>query len=133
MNWKYRLPETEMFQTQITPSELLETDFITLNTDGVLTLSAGYAWDGASGPALDTPSFMRASAVHDALYQLMKIGLLDIDRWFKPSNKEMIIWAKKDGMPWIRQKWCYAAVQTFGKKYMNRNNDDMKIFVAGER
>ena len=56
---------------------------------GVLAIHAGYAWDGASGPVIDRPSVMRASLIHDALYQLIREGHLSIkfrdqcDRLFK--------------------------------------------------
>jgi hypothetical protein len=49
-----------------------ELGLIHLSADGVLTIKAGYRWDGASGPTFDTPSTMFASLVHDALYQLMR-------------------------------------------------------------
>jgi hypothetical protein len=39
--------------------------------------SKGYAWNGPSGPTLDTRNFMRGSLVHDALYQLMREGRMD--------------------------------------------------------
>jgi hypothetical protein len=46
--------------------------WVHLTGDGRLTIQRGYCWDGASGPTLDTPSTMRASLVHDALYQLLR-------------------------------------------------------------
>ena len=42
----------------------------------MMTLSAGYAWDGASGIAINTENSVRASCGHDALYQLIRLGLL---------------------------------------------------------
>ena len=48
----------------------ISTPFVSLTPDGVLTLRAGYAWDGASGPTFDTPAVMLAALLHDALYQL---------------------------------------------------------------
>lgn len=50
-------------------------DFLGVHGD-VLTIEKGYAWDGASGPTWDSKSSMRASLVHDALYQLMRVGVL---------------------------------------------------------
>ena len=41
----------------------------------------GYAWDGTSGLIIDTDGNLRASLVHDALYQLMRNGKL------KPRKK----------------------------------------------
>lgn len=43
---------------------------------GILSISAGYAWDGPSGPAIDDATNMRGSLVHDALYQFMRSELL---------------------------------------------------------
>jgi len=46
-------------------------DFITLEPNGRLLIRKGYAWNGATG-ILDTRSAIRASLVHDALYQLLR-------------------------------------------------------------
>ena len=51
--------------------------YITLDA-GVLTIHAGYAWDGASGPVVDTVNSIRATLVHDAVYQLMREMVLHI-------------------------------------------------------
>ena len=75
--YKYQLVKTYSLQTEIYPERYILTPFICLTVEGVLTIWEWYAWDGASGPTIDTPSSMRASLVHDALYQLMRLGLLD--------------------------------------------------------
>ncbi len=128
-NWKYDLPESETFQTRIKPGRTLKTDWITLQPDGTLTLEAGYAWDGPSGPAVDTPNSLRGSAIHDALYQLMKLGLLDM-KWFDESNREFLRWLKKDGMWYLRRRGWYRAVQLYGEDYMTRGHDDQTIYIA---
>jgi hypothetical protein len=128
-NWKYDLPERVTFQTRIKPDRTLHTDWITLQPDGTLTLEAGYAWDGPSGPTLDTPNSLRGSAIHDALYQLMKLGLLDM-RWFEESNRELLRWLKKDGMWYIRRRAWYRAVQLYGEEYMFRGKDDETVYIA---
>jgi hypothetical protein len=46
------------------------------NDNCLLAIHRGYAWDGASGPTFDDKTNMRASLVHDALYQLMREKLL---------------------------------------------------------
>lgn len=52
-----------------------------LERKGKLVLFGGFQWDGASGPTIDGPSTHRASAVHDALYRMLKRGLFDaVDR-----------------------------------------------------
>ena len=87
----------------------------TLDTDGVIYIAAGYAWDGPSGPALDTPSAMRGSLVHDALYQLMRERMLDVDKWREASDDTMMDICKADGMWAPRRGWFYVALRTFAR------------------
>jgi len=67
--YKYQLAEEYVFATDITGYHIVM-DFIQLLSDGTLIIAKGYAWDGASGPTYDSKSSMRASMLHDALYQL---------------------------------------------------------------
>jgi hypothetical protein len=53
-----------------------KTKYLEIRDGGLLVILSGYAWDGASGPTIDTDSTMRGSLVHDALYQLMRQGLV---------------------------------------------------------
>jgi len=80
---------------------------------GFLVVRVGYAWDGASGPAIDTPSFMRSSLIHDVLYQCHRQGLIPRD--YRPiSDRILKDVSKEDGMSWIRRQWTYGAVRVFG-------------------
>lgn len=94
---------------------------VTLSPDGLLHIAKGYAWDGASGPAIDTESFMRSSCVHDALYQLISLGLIppdvrgEADRLLRDISRE-------DGMWYVRTLWVYAAVRVFGAIYVARRH-----------
>lgn len=73
-----------------------------------LAVSRGYAWDGASGPTLDTESTMRASLAHDALYQLMREGLLSQDLRTL-ADLELRDLAVEDGMgKWRAWLWVKA-------------------------
>lgn len=54
----------------------IRTEWIELEPDGTLRLREGYASDGPSGPTIDTKSSIRGSFVHDAGYQLIRLGLL---------------------------------------------------------
>lgn len=128
-NWKYHLPEPVTLQTQIYPEKTLTTEWITLTPSGKLTLAKGYCWDGASGPAVDTPSFMRGSAVHDALCQLIKLGLLAAT-YFAEATRELLRWCKRDGMWSPRRAWVRWAVDEYGRNYMN-DDSDTKIYTAG--
>ena len=75
-----------------------------------LCILRGYRWDGPSGPTFDTESFMRGSAVHDALCQLTELGLLDWS-YRKIGDKELVKITKEDGMCWLRRQWVYAGVR----------------------
>jgi hypothetical protein len=81
----------------------------------ILLIKAGYAWDGASGIAIDTKSFMRGSLVHDALYQCMRLGLLSLDMKDE-CDKELVRICKEDGMSHFRASYVYEGVKLFGMK-----------------
>jgi hypothetical protein len=73
--WKYELAASEHFQTSILGCNVAVGDFLYLIPDGTLGVGTGYAWDGASGIS-DSKITRKASLPHDALYQLMRLGLL---------------------------------------------------------
>jgi hypothetical protein len=81
--YKYQLAEDYTVQVGICPKFEVGNPFLILRTNGELVIKRGYAWDGASGWTFDTKSVMRASLVHDALYQLMREELIDL------RNKEI--------------------------------------------
>jgi len=57
-----------------------EWDYLRLSPEGILTIKNGYRWDGPSTQPTPFPGkLIRASMVHDALYDLMRLGLLKPD------------------------------------------------------
>lgn len=107
--YKYQLEEYERFWVGLFPDKDINVRFLDLSKEGRLTVYSGYAWDGPSGPTLDTKSSMRASLCHDALYQLMREGLLP------PSSREIADQqfyrlCLEDGMNSIRAWWWYRQV-----------------------
>lgn len=111
--YKYQLEENEYFKTSIEGYDI-EFKFISLKPSGSVKLSSGFAWDGPSGPTFDTKTFMRGSAIHDALYELMDRGLLPIN--FKSyADNYLVKICNQDGMSSIRQWWVLGAVKHFGK------------------
>jgi hypothetical protein len=114
-SYKYQLMERYVHDTQWALAKPLETGgkWVVLSKTGRLTLKKGYAWDGPSGPTIDTKNFMRGSLVHDALYQLIREKLL-------PGNKrkpaDVLLWliCLEDGMSRTRADYVYHAVRAFG-------------------
>jgi hypothetical protein len=116
--WKYQLLESYLVELGFSPPDNLDTEFVILRMDGRLILKQYYAWDGASGPCPDTRNIMKGSLVHDALYQLMRLGLLD-RRYRKFADLELKRFCLKAGMNrfWARliywgvRIFCYKGVQ----------------------
>ena len=104
--YKYQLKETCTVALDIRPATPIDTEYIDLDGAGNMTIREGYAWDGPSGPTIDTLSFMRGSLVHDALYQLMRDGYLDHAVYRKAADRALQSICKEDGM-WA---WCAWAV-----------------------
>ena len=117
--YKYQLAEDYSvnvgFCPFLSPDETISTNFIRLAGNGDLTIRKGYAWDGASGPAVDTRSFMRGSLVHDALYQLMRMGLLEANYYRDDADLALQRICIVDGMWRVRAWWVYRSVALFAK------------------
>jgi hypothetical protein len=109
--YKYQLQESTVIQTTV-KGHYIKTAWIELMPSGALMLHNGYAWNGASG-ALDTNDFMKASAAHDALYQLIGLGLLGVEHRAE-ADKTLVTVAEAAGMPWWRRQYVYWAVRLFG-------------------
>ncbi len=111
--YKYQLKETYSVSIDIKPEAAIDTEYIVLDTEGKLTISEGYAWDGPSGPTIDTLTFMRGSLVHDALYQLMRENHLDHKIYREPADRTLQKICKEDGMWFLRAWWVYHGVRLF--------------------
>ena len=79
----------------------------------ILKIFKGYAWDGASGPTIDTKNSMEASLVHDCLYQAIRLGVLD--RYYKvKADKIFYRILRKHGMCVVRAVVWFLGVYLFG-------------------
>lgn len=114
-NWKYQVMERLDVETGIEGTEF-SNGFLALDTSGLLSIMKGYCWDGPSGPTWDSRSAMRPSLVHDALYQLMRMGKLDPDHKQHADDlfHKML---REDGMGRFRAWYYWKAVRWFGPKY----------------
>ena len=119
--YKYQLDEEYSIPTDITPEEDINIDFIHLETDGQITLTKGYAWDGAT-MAPDSPSIMRGSLVHDAFYQLMRLEKLNQDVFRKTSDQLLKAMCEEDGMHSAAAWTVYYAVRALGGSAASREN-----------
>ena len=112
--YKYQLYEEYKVKVRVVPNKEIKSHFIDLNTEGMLVIKKGYAWDGPSGPTIDTPNFMRGSLVHDALYQLSRNKLIT-EKWRKEADEELRRICIEDGMSRIYARWVFKAVRKWGK------------------
>lgn len=115
--YKYQLEKA--YAHQLPPAFVMrfgeiETDFLWLGVSGKLIVKKGYAWDGPSGPTIDTKNFMRGSLVHDSLYQLMRLGHLDKNTYRIEADKELYTICREDGMWRLRAQFVYWGVRVGG-------------------
>lgn len=103
----------------ICPEQDINYNIMSLSRDGLLSLDEGFKWDGASGPAIDTKDFMRASMIHDALYFLLRIGDLPVS-YRKQADLLLYQMCRADGMPILRAWYVYYAVRLFGNYAVQR-------------
>ena len=118
--YKYNLHADFQCATGISGAGYDDSRHLGIDASGNLSISKGYAGDGPSGPAFDTKNFMQGSLVHDALYQLMREGVIeaakrdDADRLLQKICVD-------DGMSRIRAWWVYYAVKLFGRRSAREN------------
>lgn len=116
-SYRYQLMYPYHVETPFRPRAEKRTPFVDLHRDGKLCIAVRYAWDGPSGPVLHTPTFMRASLIHDALYQLMRLGKLDYRANRKQADELLRIICIQDGMSAFRSWYVYLAVRIFGRAH----------------
>ena len=119
--FKYQLKQDHRCFVDIRPEEDIFTEFIELYKSGLLVIKNGYAWDGPSGPTIDTLTFMHGSLIHDSLYQIIRMQKLP--RSFrKQADLELVKICKEDGMWAFRRWWVYWGVRLFAKSAIHPNN-----------
>jgi len=121
-DFKYEVLRDYRVQLSFAPKETIISLYYVFTTDGILLIRRGYRWDGASGPTLDTISTMRASAVHDAIYQMIRgreLGLeyklpgdcalsMIMTEDYHPNNPLSSLWSD------FRSGYYFTAVSIFG-------------------
>ena len=75
-----------------------------------LVAMPGYAWDGPSGPTLDTKTTMRGSLVHDIIYQLIRLEILPFGFW-RNADRILDEILREDGMCRFRRWYWIKCLQ----------------------
>jgi len=111
--WKYRLESKYQVSVGFYEQKAERGNAFVWLDHGLLTISEGYAWDGPSGPTFDTRKWMRASLVHDALYQLMREDHLPREMR-KVVDQLMRAHLLEDGTSRFKAWYSYRGVRMFG-------------------
>lgn len=131
--YKYQLVKPYPHNVEIEGHDI-DTPYLGLNNEGILLMKKGYAWDGPSGPTIDTLNFMRGSLVHDALYQLIRMEKISYDLKDRADRILQEI-CRKDGMSSFRAWYVYHAVKMFGGSSAKpgRERPDKVVCVPAEK
>jgi hypothetical protein len=113
--YKYILEKEERYGTGIAIPVPAYYGPLKMITDGTLIIDKGYAWDGPSGPTIDTKTFMRGSLIHNAMCQLIREGVLSPFDRHRADNILRDI-CLEDGMARLRAWYVYQGVRRFGAK-----------------
>lgn len=120
--YKYQLADPYFIQTDITGGNYRIDGYLSLNEAGILYIYRCYAWDGASGPTWDSKNSMRASLVHDALYQLMG-EYPELLKWRLFADDMLYKILREDGM-WAVRAWLWKkGVNWFGSKAAEEDDE----------
>ena len=118
--YKYQLLKDELVTLSTPFGDDIETEYVQLHKN-LLLCKKHYACDGPSGPTFDTPDAMRASLAHDALWQLIAMGLVD-KKLKRASDRELRVIGLKDGMARWRVNLWYWVLGFVSVE--SRNNSD---------
>ena len=134
--YKYGMMEDMPVQLPFTPPlnapncHSYSGQFLQIDDNGLLIIKKGYAWDGCSSLTWDDKTNMRAGAVHDAGFQLMRMGVIPTN-YFQAFNdlfRDILI---QDGMGRVRAWYYWKAVSTFAKPACTKAlSQDMQILEA---
>jgi hypothetical protein len=110
--YKYQVTNAVQLETGILPKFPIATEKTTLSVAGVMTISKGYAWDGPSGPTIDTESFMAGSLCHDAIYEMLRLEYLPAGQGYR-RQADLLLYhvCRENGMFWLRAIIVYAGVR----------------------
>jgi len=130
--YKYITDEDEIYETGIKIAEPIDHELFNMSTEGRLIVFTKYAYDGPSGPTIDTKLFIWISLPHDVGYQMIRMGLLNED--YRKIWDEYLYVLALQGKPatdttkrlkpmWkLRAKWVYRGVRLGGEAAADPKN-----------
>ena len=132
--YKYKFKVEENFSIEL-PFKIPDFEHpYASSKDGILSVKRGYAWDGASGPIINTRDTLVASLVHNVLYQAMRLNLIKSSKENrKIADKNFFEILKMNGVNSIRRKVWYFAVRLFGKKSTIKIQENDKVKDTNEK
>jgi len=120
--YKYQLALDDLLAVNIKPEIDIAAKFIKLDTQGRLTIFDGYAWDGPSGPVIDTRENMRASLGHDALCQPMCLQFLSAKKYEDLADRFFKKLCILDGVPHPTAEAYYLGLERGGEPTTDPKN-----------
>ena len=112
---RYKYEMLEKYTVPVAGLPDVDTKYITVK-GGQMTIAPRYAWDGASSPAINTKNFRQGSLVHDAMYQLMREGHINRDKWRDYADRLLQRICIADGMSKFRAWYVYHTLRLFGRR-----------------
>jgi len=109
--YRFTLAEDVLVETGIL-NYAFESDYLKLDKQGNLVMKNRYAWDGATG-AKDTRAFIFPSALHDALYQLIRLNVLPT-RYRAYADRLLRLAAIAQNMSGVKAWLAYFVVRFAG-------------------
>lgn len=124
--YKFQLSADYVVMTSVSPRKVVRSPYLRLEPTGCLTIMNGYAWDGATW-APDLRSVVRASLVHDALYQLMRSGKIN-RLWKDTVDNDFLRIMREDGAGWLAR--IYYRGMRLGTRIFNIPGKPREILQA---
>ena len=111
--YKYQLTDNYFCYLKRIRGFTINYEFFQIDINGTAVIKKNYAWDGPSGPTIDTKTFMRGSLIHDMLYQAIRLRFLP-NAYRKEADETLRDICLEDGMNSFRAFYVYNAVRMFG-------------------
>ena len=112
--YKNQLTDHVFYASGIRLPKRVVTKWFVIEANGDIFIKAGYAWNGANGPTIDTSKTYRLSLFHDVWAQAMRLGL--IPKGYRKKGDVMLYnIGIEDGMWKIRIWYWFQGVRIGGK------------------